>query len=360
MVDRGSAPTLKAVDVTPVMWIVLAATVVIFLCIDLFGFVLRAGEVSLRQAALASALWTALGLGFALLVLAKWGSRYAGEYLTGFLLEKSLSVDNLFVFALVFSYFGIGSGYQRRVMFWGIVGAIVLRGVFIALGAAMLDAFHAAIYIFAAVLIVGGIRMATHDEEGVDLEHSRMLRLLGRFLPMTHRQEGHALFVAEGGRRAATPLFAALAMIAMFDALFALDSIPAVFGVTRELFLVAAANAFSLLGLAALYFTLAALLTRFRHLSTGVAVLLVLIGLKMVIGDFVVIPDFVTLLVVVVVLSGAVALSVLTTDSGCSNEAMTDGELRRTVGAWPPSSGTTSTPPTPAVTPSARSSPSRT
>ena len=331
------------------MWIGLAATIVVFLCIDLFGFALKADEISLREAAIASLLWTALGLGFAVIVLWQWGPRFAGEYLTGFLVEKSLSIDNLFVFALVFSYFGIGASYQRRVMFWGIVGAIVLRGVFIATGAAVLDTFHAAVYLFAGVLIVGGIRMAARDHEPVDLEHSRALRLLGRFVALTREQQGHALFIAKDGKRTATPLFAALAMIALFDALFAVDSIPAIFGITREVFLVAAANAFSLLGLAALYFTLAALLTRFRHLGSGVAVLLVLIGVKMVAGEFVAIPDFVPLLLVVFVLTAAALLSVRTTDGLYSKDAMPEADARHTVVPWPPSSGTAPTPRTPAA-----------
>jgi tellurite resistance protein TerC len=296
------------------MWLALGTTIVVFLCIDLFGFALKAGEISLRQAAIASVLWTALGVGFALVVLWQWGSRYAGEYLTGFLLEKSLSIDNLFVFALVFSYFGIGAGYQRRVMFWGIVGAIFLRGLFIAAGAAVLGAVHAAIYVFAAVLIGGGIRMAAHDETEVDLERSRLLRALNRVVPVAPQREGHALFILRSGQRMATPLLAALVMIAVFDAVFAIDSIPAIFGITRELFLVAAANAFSLLGLAALYFTLAAMLTRFRHLRFGIAVVLVLIGVKMVVAEFVAVPDFAPLLVVFTVLSTAVATSVLHAD----------------------------------------------
>lgn len=309
MAARGIATYVGAVDVSAGMWLALGVTIVVFLSLDLFGFALKASEISLRDAAIASALWTALGLGFGLVVLWQWGGRYAGEYLTGFLLEKSLSVDNLFVFALVFAFFGIGAGYQRRVMFWGIVGAIVLRGVFIAAGAAVLDAAHAAIYVFAAVLIVGGVRMATHDEQEVDLEQSRALRLLARVIPLVHEREGHALFVRRDGRRAATPLFAALVMIAVFDAVFAVDSIPAIFGVTRELFLVAAANAFSLLGLAALYFTLAAMLTRFRHLRFGIALVLILVGIKMVVAEFVGIPDYVPLLAVVTVLGGAIVSS---------------------------------------------------
>jgi tellurite resistance protein TerC len=297
------------VEVSAIAWAALAVAVVVLLAIDLFGFALKDEEISLRQAAIASVLWSALGLAFALVVLAFAGTRYAGEYLTGFLLEKSLSVDNLFVFALVFSYFGIPAGYQRRVMFWGIVGAIVLRGLFIAAGAAVLAAIHWMIFVFAAFLIVVGVRMAIHRNEQTDLHDNRVLKLIERFIPISREHEGHALFIRRSGHRHATPLFGALIMVAFFDAVFALDSIPAIFGVTREVFLVAAANAFSLLGLAALYFTLAGMLERFRHLGLGIAVVLVFVGVKMIAGEFVHIPEALSLAVIVAVLATAVAAS---------------------------------------------------
>jgi tellurite resistance protein TerC len=301
------------VDVSALAWVALLAGVVVLLAIDLFFFALRDEEVRLRNAAIASVLWSLLGLAFALVVLAFAGPRYAGEYLTGFLLEKSLSVDNLFVFALVFSYFGIPATYQRRVMFWGIVGAIVLRGIFIAAGAAVLAAVHWMIYVFAAFLIVVGVRMALHrDEEQRDLSDNRMMKLIERFVPATEEQEGHALFIHRAGRRHATPLFGALIMVAFFDAVFALDSIPAIFGVTREVFLVAAANAFSLLGLAALYFTLAGMLERFRHLGLGIAIVLVLVGVKMIVAEIVHVPEALSLAVIVAVLAGSVLASLRT------------------------------------------------
>ena len=309
MVFRPICGHASHVDVSALAWVVLGAAIVVLLAIDLFGFALKDEAISLRQAAIASVLWTALGLAFTFVVLAFSGTRYAGEYLTGFLLEKSLSVDNLFVFALIFGYFGIPAGYQRRVMFWGIVGAIVLRGLFIAAGAAVLDAFHWMIFVFAAFLIVVGIRMVLHRESEADLSRNRVLLLIERFISITHEPAGHALFVRREGRRFATPLFGALVMVAFFDAVFALDSIPAIFGVTREVFLVAAANAFSLLGLAALYFTLAGMLERFRHLGLGIAIVLVLVGVKMVVGEFVHVPELLSLGAIVAVLGGSVATS---------------------------------------------------
>jgi tellurite resistance protein TerC len=290
--------------------VALIAGVVVLLAIDLFFFARRDEPIQLRQAAVASVLWTALGLAFTFVVLAFAGPRYAGEYLTGFLLEKSLSVDNLFVFALIFGYFGIPAAYQRRVMFWGIVGAIVLRGLFIAAGAAVLAAVHWMIFVFAAFLIVVGVRMALHrDEEQADLVDNKVLVLIERFVPLIREREGHAFFLRRDGHRYATPLFGALVMVAFFDAVFALDSIPAIFGVTRQVFLVAAANAFSLLGLAALYFTLAGMLERFRHLGLGIAVVLVLVGVKMIAGEFTHIPEAASLGAIVLVLGSAVAAS---------------------------------------------------
>jgi tellurite resistance protein TerC len=301
------------VDVSALAWVLLGAVIVLLLAIDLFAFALKDGEISVRSAVLASVFWTVLGVAFAGVVLAFGGATYAGEYLTGFLLEKSLSVDNLFVFALIFTYFGIPAAYQRRAMFWGIVGAIVLRGMFIAAGAAVLDAFHWMIYVFAAFLIVVGVRMALQGEATeTDLSNNRVLTTIQRFIPITHEHDGHNLFTRRGGKRYATPMFGALMMIAFFDAVFALDSIPAIFGVTREVFLVAAANAFSLLGLAALYFTLVGALDRFRHLGLGIAIVLVLVGVKMIAGEFVHIPEYVSLGVILAVLGASVVASLHT------------------------------------------------
>ena len=290
-------------------WALLGITVVAFLAFDLVFFALRDRQISLRNATLASILWTAIGLLFVVPIIAFEGSKYGTEYLSGFLLEKSLSVDNLFVFALIFGYFGIPAGYQRRVLFWGIVGALVLRGLFIAGGAALLDAFHWMIYVFGAFLIFVGARMAVHKEIEVDPGHNRVLKLINRFIPITHEHHGHAVFTTENGRRVATPLFAALVLVAVFDAIFALDSIPAIFGVTREVYLVAAANAFSLLGLAALYFTLVGMLERFKYLGSGIAVVLVLVGVKMIVGEFVHVPEALSLLGIVLVLGIAVFAS---------------------------------------------------
>ena len=293
------------------VWLAFGGFLVAMLLLDLVAFSRRGEEVAFRRAVGWSVAWTVLGLAFAG-VLWAWSGRVAAEeYLAGFLIEKSLSIDNLFVFALIFSYFAVPPAYQRRVVFWGIVGAIVLRGLFILAGAALLDAFHATIYVFGAFLILTGIRMARHSDVEIHPERNPVLKLLGRVLPLTTEYRGERLIVREGGRRVATPLLAALAMVATFDVVFAVDSIPAIFAVTRDVFIVYAANAFSLLGLAALYFVLAGMIGRFRYLNVGLAVILLFVGGKMVLSDVYHVPVYASLAVIVATLAAAVGASVL-------------------------------------------------
>ncbi len=297
-------------------WAGFGAFVVAAFAVDLAAFRRGGGEIALIRAGVWSVGWTLLGLAFTPLVLAWRGSGAAGEYVTGFLIEKSLSVDNLFVFAVIFSYFGVPRRFQRRVLFWGIVGALVLRGIFIVAGAALLEAVEATVYVFGAVLIVTGLRMAVHGEVEVHPERNPLLRLLRRRLPVTSGFHGERFLVVENGRRAATPLLAALVLVASFDVVFAVDSIPAIFAVTRDTFLVFAANAFSLLGLAALYFVLVGMLRRLRYLQIGLAVVLVVVGVKMAASGIVHLPVWLSLAVVVGVLAAAAAASVAADASG--------------------------------------------
>ena len=293
------------------MWGAFGALVVAMLVVDLVAFGGRGEEISFRRAVGWSIGWTALGLAFGGFLWWWQGRAPAEEYLAGFLIEKSLSVDNLFVFALIFSYFAVPVAYQRRVIFWGIVGAIVLRALFILAGAALLDAFHYTIYVFGAFLVLTGIRMARHSTVEIHPERNPVLRLLGRVLPMTAGYHGDRLTVRENGRRLATPMMAALVLVATFDVVFAVDSIPAIFAITRDTFIVYAANAFSLLGLAALYFVLAGMMGRFRYLNVGLAAVLVFVGLKMTLADVYKVPVLVSLAVIVVLLTVAVGASLL-------------------------------------------------
>jgi len=293
------------------VWVTFAALVVALFLFDLLVFARPGQEISFRRAVGWSVGWTVLGVAFGALLWAWQGRAPAEEYLAGFLIEKSLSVDNLFVFALVFSYFAVPAPYQRRVIFWGIVGAIVLRALFILAGATLLDAFHAMIYVFGAFLVVTGIRMATHADVEIHPERNPVVKLLARVLPLVPRYHGDRLVVRENGRLFATPLAAAVALVATFDVVFAVDSIPAIFAVTRETFLVYAANAFSLLGLASLYFVLAGMIDRFRYLNVGLGVVLVFVGTKMALADVYEIPVWASLAAIVATLSVAVVVSLL-------------------------------------------------
>jgi TerC family integral membrane protein len=292
------------------MWFAFGGFVVAMLLVDLLGFGRRGERIAFRRAVCWSVGWTTLGLGFAGFLWAWQGRGPAEEYLAGFLIEKSLSIDNLFVFALIFGYFAVPAAYQRRVIYWGIVGAIVLRAIFILTGAALLDAFHYTIYVFGGFLILTGLRMTRQAAVAIDPGRNPVLRLLRRLLPMTAAYYDDRIVVREGGRWVATPLLAALALVATFDVVFAVDSIPAIFAITRDLFIVYAANAFSLLGLAALYFVLANAIDRFRYLNFGLAAVLVFVGLKMTLSDVYEIPAYLSLAVIVAALAGAVLISI--------------------------------------------------
>jgi tellurite resistance protein TerC len=298
------------------MWASFGAFVVAMLLVDLALFGRRGEEISMRRALGWSIGWTALGIAFAAFLWAWQGREPAGVYLAGFLIEKSLSVDNLFVFALVFGYFGVPARWQRRPLFWGIVGAIVLRALFIAAGAAVLDAFHYVTYLFGAFLVVTGVRIGRQVEIHVQPERNPVLRLLRRLMPITPDHDRDRLVVRGSGRWQATPMLAALVLVATFDVVFAVDSIPAVFAVTRETFVVYAANAFSLLGLASLYFVLVGMMVRFRYLNVGLAAVLVFVGAKMTLAEVYEIPVVVSLAVVVGTLGGAVGASLLRIGAG--------------------------------------------
>jgi tellurite resistance protein TerC len=264
-------------------WIALIAFVVIALTVDL-----RAGSAakpSMRSALVWSLVWTGLGLAFAALVWLLDPGPAAGEYLAGFLIEKSLSLDNLFVFAVLFSFFAVPDSQRRRVLIWGIAGAIVLRALFILVGAAALETFSWFTYVLGAILLLTAVKIARHGGEDVDPEHTLAMRALRRVVPLTTRYDGERLFTHEDGRRVATPLVAALAMVAAFDVMFAIDSIPAIFAITRDTFIVFAANAFSLLGMVSLYFLLDGLLDRFRYLNVGLAAILGYVAAKLLLVD---------------------------------------------------------------------------
>jgi tellurite resistance protein TerC len=274
-------------------WMWIGFTILVFgmLALDLGVFHRSAHAVSLKEAGIWSAVWIALSLAFNGVVFAFFGPRAGGEFLTGYLIEKALSVDNIFVFVLIFSYFRVPAKYQHRVLFWGIFGALVMRALMIWLGAELIDRFHWVIYIFGAFLIFTGVRMAMQkEEEELHPDDNPVVKLFKRFMPVTGEYHGQKFFVRQAGVLAATPLFVVLLLVESTDLIFALDSIPAIFGITRDTFIVYTSNVFAILGLRALYFLLAGVMDKFRYLKVGLSVILVFVGFKMLIEGFYHIP----------------------------------------------------------------------
>ncbi|MFJ9624833.1 TerC family protein [Streptomyces sp. NPDC101181] len=296
-------------DVPPIAWIALIGFIVVVLVLDLFVFHRKAAVIPVKEAAVWSAVWITLGLSFAGLLHLWQGHVAAEEYLAGYLIEKSLSVDNIFVFALIFGYFGIPDRYQHRVLMWGIVGALLMRGVFIAVGAALLDAFHVTLYVFGALLLLTAYKVLRHGAAQVRPERNIVLRGLRRIMPVTRELHGQRFFVRSRGVLMATPLFAALLVVETTDVVFAADSIPAIFAVTETTFIVFAANAFSLLGMRAAYFLISGAARRFRRLQTGLGVILAGIGVKLLLTDVYKVPIWLSLSFIVTVLAVTFAVS---------------------------------------------------
>ena len=295
-------------DVPVLAWVAVFAVIVVMILVDLLVFNRKSHEVRAREAAAWTAVWIGLGLGFAGIVAWQWGAGFAGQYLAGYLLEKSLAVDNLFVFAVIFAVFGVPLRYQHRVLFWGVVGALVLRAGFIAGGVVLLERFHWAIYVFGLLLLYTAWRTWVHRHRGID-ESSPFLESMRRRFPMTPEIHGRRFLVRENGKLIATPLLAALIAVDIADVVFAVDSIPAILAVTEEPFLVYTSNAFAILGLRAMYFFLAIMIRRFQYLNVGLVGILAFVGVKMLIVDFVKMPIWVSLSVIVAVLVLSVAAS---------------------------------------------------
>jgi tellurite resistance protein TerC len=289
------------------LWVIFSAVIAAMLYIDLGVVNRHAHVVSIKEALLWSGVWIAIALLFNLGLYFWRGREPALEFLTGYLVEKSLSVDNLFVFLLIFSYFRVPAQYQHQVLFWGIFGALVMRFLFIFGGVALIKQFHWILYVFGAFLILTGIKLALEKDKEVHPEKNPVLKLFRRLMPVTDRYDGGRFFVRQAGRLMATPLFVVLLVMETTDVVFAVDSIPAIFAITLDPFIVYSSNAFAILGLRALYFALAGLMRLFVHLHYGLSAILVFVGVKMLIVDIYKIPIGVALGVV----AGILALSVL-------------------------------------------------
>jgi tellurite resistance protein TerC len=297
--------------IPPAFWVGFLAVIGALLALDLFVFHRKPGEVSLRSAAITSAFWIGLGLGFGIVVLVWQGPEKAVEYFSGYLIEESLSIDNVFIFSLVFTAFAVPKHLQYRVLFWGVVGALVMRLVMIIVGAALIERFEWILLVFGGFLVFTGIRMwlSTRNEEEADPAANPIVKLARRRLPFTDRLDGQRFFTRMDGRRVATPLLLALLVVEVSDLVFAVDSIPAVFAVTRDPFIVYTSNAFAILGLRSLYFFLADLKDRFRYLTHGLSIVLVFVGLKLLASPWIHLPPWVSLAVIAAVLGGAVVFS---------------------------------------------------
>jgi tellurite resistance protein TerC len=297
------------------LWVGFNVFVLAMLAIDLFVFHKEAHEVRSAEAATWTAVWVALALMFGAGVYVVMGRDAGLEFFAGYLIEKALSVDNVFVFVLIFGVFRVPLRYQHRVLFWGILGALVMRGVMIVAGAYLIQQFHWVMYLFGAFLVFTGIRMATQIEHDLDLESNVAIRIVRRLLPMTATYHGQRFFVRKeiGGalRLAATPLFVVLVLVETTDLIFAVDSIPAIFAVTQDPFIVYSSNVFAILGLRTLYFLLARVIHRFHYLKAGLSAVLVFVGAKMLAADVYKVPIGVSLGVIALVLTAAVAASLV-------------------------------------------------
>ncbi len=298
-----------ATDIT--FWIYFILFILLMLAIDLGVFHRKAHSISFKE----SLIWTLIWMGLAMIfngIIYYWqGPDKALEFLTGYLIELSLSVDNLFVFILIFGYFQVPTQYQHRILFWGIIGALIFRVIFIFAGAALLEKFHWMIYLFGGILIFSGYKMFVQKDKKVDPDKNPVIRLFKRFFPVTEQLEGSKFFIKQNKKWLATPLFLVLILVETTDIIFAVDSVPAILAITTDTFIVFTSNAFAILGLRSLYFALAGIINLFRFLHYGLAAILIFIGLKMVLADVYKIPIEVALFSVLGILITSIVASLV-------------------------------------------------
>ncbi len=320
-------------DVALWIWVLFLVLISVLLLVDLLLVHRTAHVITTKEAAIESAVWISIGVAFTFAVWGWHGGDAAGEYISGYLIEKSLSIDNVFVWSIIMSYFAVPREFQFRVLFWGVFGALVLRFVFIFAGVALLESFEWMLFVFGAFLLITAARLLRSGGEEVHPENNPVLRLVRRVVPSTAEYAGQKLFTVQNGRRLATPLFAVLIVIESSDVLFAVDSIPAILAVSREQFLVFSSNAFAILGLRSLYFLLADLRDRFEYLQQGLAVILAFVGVKMIISDWYHIPTFASLGVIALVLTGSILVSARQTAGRGSDDSPPAGMTAGGAGA---------------------------
>jgi tellurite resistance protein TerC len=304
---------MRAMPAAPtLLWMVFGIIVVVMMALDLGVFHRQKHEIKFKEAALWSVVWILLALGFAGLIAHERGTGKALEFLTGYIIEESLSVDNLFVFLLIFSFFAVPSRYQHSVLFWGILGAMVFRAIFIVTGVALIERFEWVIYVFGAILIVSGVKMGLEKNKEIHPDQNPVLKLFRKFMPVTKEFEGGKFFVRRDGRTFATPLLLVLLVVETTDLIFAVDSIPAVLAITRDRFVVYTSNIFAILGLRSLYFALKGVMDLFHHLHYGLSAILMFVGTKMILSAWNIhIPITIALGIVAGILLTSVAASLI-------------------------------------------------
>lgn len=295
-------------DVSLAAWLGLAAVIGTLLAIDLYRH-RHAHEPSPRQAALESMVWVACGLGFSLFIAIAYGNEAFGEYISGYLIEKSLSVDNVFVWSMLFAALAIPLRYQHRVLFWGIFGALAMRAVFILVGSSLLNQFWWLLIVFGVFLVYSGVKVVRHRSDEEERSVTPGMALLQKVMPVSEKLDGQKFFTRLNGRRAATPLLAALVVVEVTDVIFAVDSVPAILAVSKEPYIVFASNAFAILGLRAMYVLLANAKERFHFLSHALGGILIFVGIKMTISHWFHLNTYVALVIIVVMLATAITLS---------------------------------------------------
>ena len=296
-------------DTPIIFWIIFNAFVLIMLALDLGVFHRKSHEVSVKEALIWTFVWIFLAMVFNVIIYFWRGQQQALEYFTGYLVEKALSVDNIFVFIMIFTYFQIPAKYQHKVLFWGILGALIMRVIFIFAGVALLEKFHFTIYIFGALLIFTGIKMFNQSNSKINPDKNPVLKFFKKFMPVSQTLHEDKFFTRIDGRRFATPLFLVLILIETTDLIFAVDSIPAILAITQDQFIVYTSNVFAILGLRSLYFALAGVVHRFWLLSYGLAIVLIFVGAKMILIDFYKIPIEWSLLFIASIITGSIILS---------------------------------------------------
>lgn len=293
------------------VWIGFIAFVLLMLALDLGIFHRKSHEVKIKEALIWSAVWISIALLFNYGIYVYMGEVKAMEFLTGYVIEKSLSIDNLFVFIMIFSYFNVDKKYQHKVLFWGIIGALIMRSIFIFAGVALINKFHWIIYIFGAFLIFTGVKMLFQKDEKMDPNKNPLVKLFKRFYPVTDTMHGDRFFVKINAKTFATPLFVVLLLVEFTDLIFAVDSIPAIMAITSDPFIIFTSNVFAILGLRALYFALAGITQYFHYIKYGLSAILVFVGVKMVMVDFYKIPVMISLFTILGILVISVVASLV-------------------------------------------------